>query len=166
MKLCYEDKKKIIKLRSNGLTIKAIANEMNLNIDTVRWIIKLHSVHGDEALIKQKNKSYTASFKNNIIKEYLLGIPKKALAVKYNVSKSLIISWIKDYELFGYNEIKTKKRGRPKLKQEDLSKPLTDKERKELIETKKELRKVQLELAYLKKLDALVQERIKKEKKK
>ena len=52
------------------------------------------------------------------------------------------------------------------MKQEDLSKPLTDKERKELIETKKELRKVQLELAYLKKLDALVQERIKKEKKK
>lgn len=68
MKLSYEDKKKIIKLRSNGLTIKAIANEMNLNVDTVKWIIKLHSVHGDEALIKQKNKSYTASFKNNIIK--------------------------------------------------------------------------------------------------
>ena len=59
--------------------------------------------------------------KNKIIKEYLLGIPKKALAVKYNVSKSLIISWIKDYELFGYNEIKTRKRGRPKVKQEDLS---------------------------------------------
>lgn len=44
MKLSYEDKKKIIKLRSNGLTIKAIANEMNLNVDTVKWIIKLHSV--------------------------------------------------------------------------------------------------------------------------
>ena len=92
MKLSYVDKKKIIKLRSNGLTSKAIAVEMNLNVDTVKWIIKLHSVHDDEALIKQKSKSYTASFKYKIIKEYLLGIPKKALAIKYNVSKSLIIS--------------------------------------------------------------------------
>lgn len=36
MKLSYVAKKKIIKLRSNGLTSKAIAVKMNLNVDTVK----------------------------------------------------------------------------------------------------------------------------------
>ena len=79
------------------------------------------------------------------------------------------------YEELGYNGLISKRKGRPKKdmnpeKEEKTktvnSSPLTDQERKEFEELKKKYEEVQMENEFLKKLDALVQERLKREKKK
>lgn len=52
------------------------------------------------------------------------------------------------------------------LEKEDLSKPLTDEERKELLSLRSKLKQLEMENEFLKKLDALVQKRLKEEKEK
>ena len=52
------------------------------------------------------------------------------------------------------------------VKDEDISKPLTDEERKELIELRKKNKQLEMENEILKKLKALVQQRMEQQKKK
>ena len=78
---------------------------------------------------------------------------------------------MKKYEELGYNGLVGKlgrPRGRPKnmTKEEKKKTPLTPDERKELNELKKKLEYLEMENEYLKKLDALVKERLEQQKKK
>lgn len=81
----------------------------------------------------------------------------------------MIIQWVQKYDNFGYNGLKIDQRGRPKMKKNDnvSSKSvnnLTPKEKVKQLEKENELLKMENE--YLKKLDALVQTRLKQQKKK
>ena len=93
--------------------------------------------------------------------------------------------WMHKYEELGYNGLVSKKRGRQKMKNkpiaeeetnksnENTSSPLTDAERLEFENLKKKYKELQkekelsdMENEFLKKLDTLVRERLKQEKKK
>ena len=78
---------------------------------------------------------------------------------------------MKKYEELGYNGLEDKQgrpRGRPKImtKKEKKNTPLTNDEREELIRLRKEKEYLEMENAYLKKLDALVKERLEQQKRK
>ena len=88
-----------------------------------------------------------------------------AVANEYMLYDGMIHAWIKKYEELGYNGLITQKRGRPKMNQIKSKKKymLTDDERKQY---EARIKQLEMENELLKKLDALVQERIKQEKEK
>ena len=78
---------------------------------------------------------------------------------------------MKKYEEIGYNGLEGKQgrpRGRPKImtKKEKKNTPLTNEEREEFNQLKKKLKYLEMENEVLKKLDALVKERLKQQGKK
>lgn len=177
MKLNFEDKQEIIRLyEEKGLRHLAIAKQFNLSTSTIKTIIKRYSAQGVLSLKHPpKQRSYSADFKMMIIKLVYEGKSKTSLAAEYNLPGSgTIVAWMHKYEELGYNGLISKRRGRPKNmnpeKEEKTkivnSSPLTDQERKEFEELKKKYEEVQMENEFLKKLDALVQERLKRERKK
>ena len=174
MKLSDEDKREIIRLKEEGKSAKSIAILYGLNINTVKRMIRSYRIHGEEALIKGPNRKYSPEFKMEVIKQYLNGESKNSLCVTHNIRYAMLDSWLKRYEKDGYNGLIDKKKGRPpkmKIENDDTAQSFdeikddgTDKARIKLLEKKN--RELEAEVAYLKKLNALVQERKKRESKK
>lgn len=185
MKLSFEDKKEIIRLRKSEFrTMKEICLKFNIAKTTFTKIIKIYEKYGIDALKHPtKKKKYSAEFKYKIIRLVYEGKSKKSLVIEYNLpSTATILSWIHKYEEFGYNGL-ISKNGRLKkmdIKKEekenniDVSSPLVDSERLEFEELKRQNKtlqetnlQLQMENDVLKKLDALIQKKgQKKEEKK
>ena len=146
MKLSDEDKREIIRLKEEGKSAKSIAILYGLNIDTVKRMIRSYRIHGEEALTKTSKRKFSTDLKYEVITR----------------------------NLDGYNGLIDKKKGRPpkmKIENDDTAQSFdeikddgTDKARIKLLEKKN--RELETEVAYLKKLNALVQERKKRESKK
>lgn len=188
MKLSYEEKMKIVKMRTEGYSIRQISEDRGIRVSGVYKYLRLYRQYGEEIFKRKRfNSNYSPELKYEIVKRFKLGESKLSLAVEYKIECSMLIKWLRDYEELGYNGLITKKRGRQKMKPKtnevidkdmskdncQLSSPLTDKEREELIQLradnkrlKKEKELSEMENEFLKKLDALVQKRLKREKKK
>jgi transposase-like protein len=143
MALTNEEKRQIIALRKEVMTMSTIALKFNVNKTTVKRLFRKYLLHGDEILEDQfKRQRYSDEMKLKIIKEYYEESSKISLCIKHLVSECLLTEWIKIYDTLGDNGFTIKKWGRPNMKdekellksleKEDLSKPLTDAERKEL----------------------------------
>lgn len=173
MKLTLEDKIKIIELREQGLGYGTIAKQFKVRDSTISNIWYAYELHGVEGIIHPaKNKKISAGLKIEIINRVLKGESKTRLAAEYKLSSGgTIVSWMKKYEELGYNGL-VGKLGRPRGRSKNMTKeekkktPLTRDERKELNELKKKLEYLEMENEYLKKLDALVKERLEQQKKK
>ena len=173
MKLTEEDKKRIIELRKQGLGYGTIAKRFKIVRSTIRKILYAYELHGHEGIKHPpKNKKYSAELKLEIIKRVFQGEPKIRLAAEYNLpGAGTIVLWMKKYEELGYNGLEGKQgrpRGRPNImtKKEKKNTPLTNEEREELIRLRKEKEYLEMENEVLKKLDALVKERLKQQGKK
>jgi transposase-like protein len=87
-----------------------------------------------------------------------------SVAFSAGIGHDLLIKWHKIYTQSGMDGLKSLKRGKPSMKKkESVNKEDYDKTRQELLE---ELKYVRAENEYLKKLNALVQERKAREQKK
>lgn len=178
MKLNLNDKIEIIRLHyEEGLSTYNLEKLYNIKRSYIRTIINRYKHHGIASLKHpSKNKKYSADFKMMIIKQVYEGKSKTSLAAEYNLSGAgTIVQWMYKYEELGYNGLIAKQKGRPKKimnpeKEEKTTKvnssPLTDSERKEFEELKKKYKEIEMENEFLKKLDALVRERLKRERKK
>ena len=185
MKLSLEEKYEIIRLyNEQRLSLHQIAKKYNVMYSLIYTLINRYKCHGISSLKHPSNsRKYSADFKLMIIKEVYEGKSKTSLAAEYNLpGPGTIVSWMHKYEELGYNGLISKRKGRPKRnmnpeKEEkikvDNSSPLTDSERAEFEELKrqysilkKEKELSDMENEFLKKLDALVQERLKRERKK
>ncbi len=183
MKLTFEDKKEICRLyQEEFLSFCKISKIFKVNKSRIKHIVKCWEEHGEESLRHPaKQKDFSAEFKMMIINKVYEGESKTSLAVKYSIGgPGTITSWMHKYEEFGYNGLVSKRTGRPKKNMNqkiedkqidcDMSSPLTDPERVEFEELKKKyatLKKAKeqtdMENDVLKKLDALIQKRQKKE---
>lgn len=185
MKLSLEDKIEIVRLYEEvGLGYESISKKFNVRFSTIERMIRRYKEHGIESLKHPpKQQKYSADFKMMIIKKVYEGKSKTSLAAEYNLQgPGIIVAWMQKYEELGYNGLISKRKGRPKKnmnpeKEEKTnvvnSSPLTDSERAEFEELKrqydilkKEKELSDMENEFLKKLDALVQERLKRERKK
>ena len=178
MKLSDEDKREIIRLdKEEGIPQKRLAETFGVNISVIKDLICRYRLHGEETLIRKPNRKFSPELKMEVIHRYLGGEAKNALAVEYGIKRSMIDSWLRRYEKGGYNGLIDKKRGRPpKMKKEEALNEMVsedndevksesaDKARIKLLEKKN--KELEAEVAYLKKLNALVQERKKRESKK
>lgn len=177
MKLKKDDLIKIGKMIEENNSASKIAIYFGLNKSTVKSLIQRYRKHGIEGILhKEESYSFTQEYKLEIINRYYSGESQRSLAIELNVNHSVIQSWIKKYEQFGYNGLIDKrgspgmtKRGRPRkneTRENDKITPLTNSEREELNELRKRNRRLEMELEATKKLQALIQERINRQTKK
>lgn len=173
MRLTIEDKKRIIELKKQGIGHETIAKRFKVAKKRIQTIWYAYELHGLEVIKHPpKNKKYSAEFKLEVINRVFQGESKTRLAAEYNLpGAGTIVLWMKKYEELGYNGLEGKQgrpRGRPKImtKKEKTNTPLTNEEREELIRLRKEKEYLEMENEVLKKLDALVKERLKQQGKK
>ena len=175
MKLSNEDKREIIRLnKEEGVSQTHLAEAFGVGVRYIAELIARYNLHGEEVLIKGPNRKYSPEFKMEVINRYQNGEAKNALAVEYGIKRSMIDSWLRRYEKDGYNGLIDKKKGQPPKTKKDnntadraVSEEKTqsaDKARIRLLEKKN--KELEAEVAYLKKLNALVRERKKRESKK
>ena len=137
------------------------AKEFNIPSPTpiMEWIRK-YKEHGVEGLIKQPKSSYSGEFRQNVV-EYMHSnhLSATETAVHFRVQTPIVLRWERIYYEEGPQGLYEEKRGRKKnMSSKPRKKKLSKENEEDLIE---EVQRLRMENAYLKKLQALVQERTK-----
>ena len=130
-----------------------------------RWVRK-YQIHGSAGLIKNLKSSYSGDFKVYVV-EYMHNnhLSLTETAIQFNLATDQIVAkWERIYYEEGSHALYDERRGRGKTMSSKQEKKKLSKETEEdLIE---EVQRLRMENEYLKKLNALVQERVKRENKK
>lgn len=138
------------------------SKRFNIEVSIIEKWVRKYNEHGEKGLLKN-NIRYDGEFKKNVI-EYMHSnhLSLTETAIHFNLAGSdVVIKWERIYYEEGPQSLYKERRGRSKNM---ISKPkknkLSDETEKDLIE---EVQQLRMEVAYLKKLNALVQERVKRE---
>ena len=172
-KLTKEKLIAIVECINNGYGSRKIAKMFNITSHNANSIKRKYELHGLDGLVNRENRTYDSAFKYEMIQKIYNGTSINTIAIELNVSRTVVSSWVKKYEQLGYNGL-IDNRGRPgvtkvgrprknQTKPVTQQTPLTDPEREELNELRKRNRRLEMELEATKKLQALVQERIKRQ---
>lgn len=157
MRYDLDFKIKVIAYYRQGHTGAATAKKFNVNPQFVHKWVKQYQSGGIDAIKPKISKAYySREFKHKVITTMLTqGLSQSEVALKFNISSPALIShWHKAYRLQGMSGLTSKRQGRTAM-----SKPyITDKpdDEKTLAELKRENEYLRAEVAYLKKLDALL----------
>ena len=169
VKYSYEFKLRCIKeVLEQHYSVNSVAKRNGVDNKSVDLWLSFYQKYGSLGLLPRRNTTYSVDFKLNVLKK----IKAKSLALseaclEFNIpTKSIIITWQRDFANFGVNGLNSQPRGRPKSmsnfkrSKRTSTKPLTREE--ELLLENERLR---CELDLLKKLQALIQaEKTKKRK--
>lgn len=127
----------------------------------LKWVRK-YETHGEKGLLRNINR-YDGNFKINVV-EYMHNnhLSLQETCIKFNLGDHNIVGkWERIYYEEGPQALFQERRGRSKnMDSKPKKKKLTNQIENDLIEENQQLR---MENAYLKKLQALVQERVKRE---
>ena len=166
-KYSNEFKLKVVEYCINGHHgYKDTANHFNMKQDhtVLKWVRK-YKEHGAVGLIKS-NQKYDGKFKQNAV-EYMHSnhLSLTETAIKFNIGDHNVVGkWERIYYEEGPQGLYIERRGRSKnMSSKPKKKKLNKEVEEDLIAENQRLR---MENEYLKKLNALVQERIKRENKK
>ena len=129
---------------------------------------KKHGIQG--VLHREIRREYPEEFKLEVVKYVENGGSQKGASRNYNISQPLVRAWCVKYAekgIEGLSNVRRQKMLKDDRPEADLAKKKkkchTEKEYQEL---EKRLKRVEMENEFLKKLDALVRERIEREKRK
>ena len=150
----------------NNVGYQTTANHFGVAYSPViRWIRK-YKEHGYAGLMKNQRLSYSGNFKQNVV-EYMHEnhLSCQETAFYFNLAGDYVVSkWERIYYEEGPQALYKERRGRNKnMSSKPRKKKLSKEVEEDLIA---EVQRLRMENAYLKKLQALVQERIKRENKK
>lgn len=171
-KITYEEKLKIVKENQEGYGLIYLSKKHGISRDTIRGWIDLYKILGEEGLKKSiKDNSYSGEFKLSVL-EYrqINGLSYQETAEHFKIKRaSTIATWQRKYKEEGFEGL-CGKRGRPKKlgysnMNKDKANELTPSEKEELIKLRQENLYLKARLEYEKKLEALVQKRLQKTKK-
>lgn len=141
---------------------KRIAMRYGINgNDVIKWV-SAYQLHGLPSLQQREYHQYTPAFKLEVL-QYMHEhhVSSRDAAAHFNIaSPSTVIVWQRLYNEGGITALQSKPKGRPlKFKSKDikalLAKPLTELTHEELLHRAEYL---EVENAYLKKLEALAQQ--------
>lgn len=171
-KITYEEKLKIVKENQEGYGQKYLSKKYEVSRDLIRSWIHSYEILGEEGLKKSKtHTSYSGEFKLSVLEyKQINGLSLLETAKHFKIKQpSTIASWQRQYKEKGFEGLCGQK-GRPKkLGDSNMSKDkinkLTTTEKEELIKLRQENLYLRARLEYEKKLEALVQKRLQKTKK-
>jgi transposase len=157
----------IIKENQEGKSTRYLSKKWGISKSLLgRWIDH-HRLSGVEGIQPKRYTYYTQEFKLNVIKFYNdKGLSLRDCCLQFNIpTPSTLSAWLSKYEQFGIDGLREQK-GRSKTMKKDkpVSKetvPLTRVE-----ELEKENLYLRAEIDFLKKLDALTQEKQTQQRKK
>lgn len=162
-KYLSEFKLKVIEdMMSSKESIYGIARKYNLNESIVRRWFRRYELQGAKGLLRN-NHTYDGNFKLNVVKYmHKNHLSLSETAIHFNLSGDVIVGkWERIYYEEGPQALFEERRGRSKnMSSKPRKKKLSKEVEEDLIAENQRLR---MENAYLKKLQALVQERVKRE---
>ena len=154
----YAECLKYMHMLEDGMSIKSIYKKFGIDKDRLHVLWNRYQLEGRAGLLKRKNIKADYALKRKIILDIEENhITLHAASLKYSASSSRISVWLKLYREHGWAALEeVKKRGRPPGmgRPRKDSKPLTELER-----LRKENQELKTEIALLKKVRALVEER-------
>lgn len=153
-------KLKVVELYMQGYGSSTISRQLCVEESTVlRWINKYNAL-GESALSKQPNVRATPEFKIKLVREILeKSLSCQRVALKYGVSISAVDSWLRNVRANGYASLYlSKRKGRPP-KIMPRGRPKRQEPQTELEKLKVDLERARTEIALLKKVQALVEEK-------
>ena len=167
-KLTNEQRIEIYERKLKGESTKELSIEFNINISKIKYLFSLINKNGKNILRNDKNRYYSKEFKEIAINRVLLGKESiNSVAIDIGLSSDgILYNWIKKFKENCYNVIEKKKGRKPKtMTKIKKSKKILTKEDK-IKELEKEILYLKAQNEYLKKLNALVQEKEQQKKKK
>ena len=162
-KFSHELRAKVIKARLEGKSLSMLVKEFGVEQTTVcTWIDRYRA--GGTAQLLHVNRRYTPEFKKKVIEyRWEHGLSFKQVAIQFNIpQKGTIYEWECRYLTRGMSGLLPKKRGRPSKMPK---KPKKKENLTRLEQLEAENAQLRMENEFLKKLDALVQQRKKQPKK-
>ncbi|EJR90699.1 hypothetical protein IKA_02079 [Bacillus cereus VD169] len=135
------------------------AKQMHITKAQFQYWLRLYELHGEEGL-HEVYTNYTAEFKLDVLNFMAqLGISLMDTAAIFMIpSFTTVYQWKKQFEVGGLDALEPKKKGRPSMKNKNTkhdTKKIPAEGSVEALQA--ELERLRMENAYLKKLNALVQ---------
>ena len=159
-KLTREQKIEIYERRLKGEPLNSLALEFNMKVQKIQYLFRLLKKHGYSILRNDKNRYYSKEFKEITIKRVLIN-KESICSVAIDIglsSDGTLHDWIKKYKENCYNVIE-KKKERPEKTMTKIKKS------KKILTKEDKILYLEAENEYLKKLEALIQEREQQNKK-
>ena len=149
---------KYMHMLEDGYSINYIRTNYGISAEQLSKLWILYQKEGAKVLHRQAYTHSDAAFRHKVVLDIENnGISLVQASIKYGVSASRLVVWLKTYRQGGFEALSiTKKRGRPPGmgRPKKVQKPETELER-----LQRENRELKIELALLKKVKALVEER-------
>ena len=140
-----------------------VANHYGINTTDVRKWVLTHKLHGVSALQKRGYQQYTPQFKLLALEHMRANkASPRSTSAQFNIaSPSTILVWQRLYNEGGITALEPKPRGRPSMPKRHEIQALLAKPSSELTpdELLRKLHYLEVENAYLKKLQALAQQK-------
>ena len=157
-----EEKHQAVELYRQGYGCRLISKKLSISLSVIRRWLRLYRYKGLDGLIQPSKPLLNNTFRQIAVQDYLDNkLSYVQASLKYGISDYAIASWVNKAKNYGISSLSgiehigraSNKMGRPKKKEPET----------ELEKVKAELEYVLAENAYLKKLKALVEERIVRE---
>ena len=149
---------KYMHMLEEGHSIKYIGRNYGIDRSRLSKLWLLYQKEGAKVLHRQPNVRANGEFRHKVVLDIENnGISLVQASIKYGVSASRLVVWLKTYRTGGIEALSiTKKRGRPPGmgRPKKVQKPETELER-----LRREVQELKTEHALLKKVKALVEER-------
>lgn len=147
---------------NNNCSWQYVADKFDIPAWTsIRKWVRKYEEHGSKGLVKNQKASYSGEFKQNVV-EYMHANHLSCQETSYHFNlgnMDIVNKWERIYYEEGPQGLYKERRGRnKKMSSKPRKKKLSKENEENLIE---EVQRLRMENAYLKKLQALVQERTK-----
>jgi transposase len=164
VKYSIEQKVAVVRSINTGRSsIRGAARELGCGPSAIRRWLGQYNEYGVKGF-KLRNGSYEKSFKLRVVRYYLKkGLSLSQTATYFKIPNAgIVCKWVESYKRLGATGLSNKPRGRKrstmakKLKKKEVTS--NDPAAQKLVEMQKELEYLRAENAFLKKLEALVQQ--------
>lgn len=146
---------------SGSIGAQRLAVKYGLDSETVRRWVEQYRQHGEQGL-RKKYSHYDEHFKLSVLQRmWQEDLSCRQIAALFDLrgGSNVVVRWDRLYHEGGLDALKPKPRGRPKLMTipKPPPQPLPSEDMRTLEQLRKENEYLRTEVAYLKKLNALVQ---------